>query len=167
MIEKRQLEKVSVTRLAGLCRVIAANAAKKQGSRRTGTPTRVGMGSASTNRAHVQGVARTSLEDKGIGHQNGGIAVQYLNLSSPPESHTTTSVYGCTRSPAAAACGTHSGHKIRKQGALPRENPALISVTSWQPRKYCISQKISITQKSYCHYNFSCRRAKHVLKARI
>jgi len=90
MIEKRQLEKVSVTRLAGLCRVIAANAAKKQGSRRTGTPTRVGMGSASTNRAHVQGVARTSLEDKGIGHQNGGIAVQYLNLSSPPESHTTS-----------------------------------------------------------------------------
>ncbi len=30
MIEKRQLEKVSVTRLAGLCRVIAANAAKNK-----------------------------------------------------------------------------------------------------------------------------------------
>jgi hypothetical protein len=69
-----------------------------QGSRRTGTATRVGMEDASSNPEHVRGAARTSSEDEGIDQQNGGIAVHNLNLFSPARA-TRLSVYGCTRIP--------------------------------------------------------------------
>jgi hypothetical protein len=49
-----------------------------QRSCRKGTPTRVGMGGASSNPEHVHGAARTSSEDEGIDHKNGGIPSQIL-----------------------------------------------------------------------------------------
>jgi hypothetical protein len=61
-----------------------------QRSRRTGTPTRVGMGGAPSNTEHVHGAERTSSENEGIDHKNGGIPSQILKAilaDSPAKTH--------------------------------------------------------------------------------